>query len=198
MMRFLSSIRRLRDNIRGTAVMEFALTAPLFLLMLMGIFDFAWQMYAKQVLSGSMGHAARAATLEGNAADQNAIDAKVREAVQSVFGGAPVTFTRKSYSSFSSVGKPEDFTDSNSNGIRDTGECYVDVNGNSSWDSDRGKGGNGGADDVVLYTGSVTITRIFPVWRMLGQTQDKTVTTTTVLRNQPYNTATETSTVICT
>jgi len=43
----------------------------------------------------------------------------------------------------------------------------------------------------------MNITRILPVWRMLGQPQQKTLSATTVLRNQPYNTGTSTSEVIC-
>ena len=40
-------LRRLRRSERGTAFVEFALTAPVFLLILLGIFDYCWQMYAQ-------------------------------------------------------------------------------------------------------------------------------------------------------
>ena len=46
MIRLPTNLRRLARDDRGTAITEFALTAPLFLLILMGIFDFSWQMYA--------------------------------------------------------------------------------------------------------------------------------------------------------
>ncbi|WP_077146898.1 TadE family protein [Sphingopyxis sp. KK2] len=194
----LTALRRLRRDNRGTAITEFALMAPLFLLILMGIFDYSWQMYGKQVLAGAVAKAARAATLESAAGSQTTLDAAVRKQVKLVFKDANVTFDRKSYDSYDEIGDPENYTDSNKNGRYDKGECFQDVNGNGSWDSDRGKTGNGGAEDVVVYTASMKITRVLPVWRMLGQPQESTIHSSTVLRNQPYAAATATSTVICT
>ncbi|MDP3782281.1 MAG: pilus assembly protein, partial [Sphingopyxis sp.] len=69
---------------------------------------------------------------------------------------------------------------------------------NASWDADRGQTGNGGAEDVVLYTATLEIDRVLPVWKMMGQSQQSSMTATTVLRNQPYNAATSTKQVICT
>lgn len=191
-------LRRLRRSEQGNAIVEFALTAPVFLLILMGIFDFSWQIYGKQVLQGAVSKAARDSTLESYAANQDALDAKVREKVQDVFKNGNVTFVRKSYDSYSEVGQPEAFTDANKNGRYDSGECFEDVNGNSNWDADRGASGNGGAEDVVLYTATLEIERVLPVWRMLGQPQTSRLQATTVLRNQPYNAATSTKRVICT
>lgn len=182
---------------RGVAAIEFAITAPLFLLLLMGIFDFSWQFYAKQVLQGAVAKAARDATLEYNATDQTALDAKVRSEVQKVFVNANVTFTRKVYDSFDQIGKPEAFKDKNGNNSYDSGECFEDFNGNGTWDSDRGKNGNGGADDVVLYTAAMEFKRVLPVWQMLGQPQSTTLTQTTVLRNQPYRAGTDANPAKC-
>jgi len=198
MTRLPTHLRSLRRDNRGTAITEFALTAPLFLLILMGIFDFSWQMYAKQVLSGSVAQAARASTLEGNASSQTALDAAVRKQVKKVFKNANVTFTRKAYDSYDEIGDPENYTDSNNNGRYDTGECFQDVNGNGNWDADRGQTGNGGAEDVVVYSAKMEVTRILPVWTMLGQPQKTTIKASTVLRNQPYAAATSTNKVICT
>jgi len=189
--------RDLGRNQRGVAAVEFALTAPLFLLLLMGAFDFSWQFYAKQVLQGAVAKAARDSTLESNAGDQAALDAKVRAEVQKVFSNATVTFTRKAYDSFDQVGKPESFKDKNGNNSYDSGECFEDYNGNGSWDADRGKAGNGGADDVVLYTASMEFKRVLPVWKMLGQSQETTLTQTTVLRNQPYRAGTDANPAKC-
>lgn len=191
-------IRRLGGNQQGNAVIEFALTAPLFLLIVTGIFDYTWQIYAKNTLQGVVNNSARAATLEGNALDQTVLDGRVRAQVQNVFPQSTVTFQRKAYDSYSEVGDPEAFTDANGNGRYDSGECFEDVNGNGNWDADRGQTGNGGAEDVVVYTASVRVTRVLPVWKMLGQSQQATLTATTVLRNQPYNAATSTKKVICT
>src|SRR3546814_3788122 len=92
----------------------------------------------------------------------------VREQVQQVFAHAEVKFTRKAYDRFDQVGVEERYTDANKNGSYDTGECYDDSNGNVQWDADRGRGGNSGADDVILYSASMTFDRVLPVRRVLG------------------------------
>lgn len=189
-------IRGLRGNARGVALVEFALTAPVFLLLLMGIFDYCWQMYAQQVLQGAVSKAGRDATLEFYANSQKALDDRVRAQVLNVFKDAEVTFTRKAYDRFDQVGTEERYTDEpDENGLKngkyDLGECFDDFNKNGRWDADRGSDGNGGADDVVLYTASMKFDRVLPVWKMLGQPQSTMLSSSTVLRNQPFNTGTD-------
>jgi hypothetical protein len=198
MTRRLAFARRLRRDRRGAAILEFALTAPVFLLLLMGIFDFGWQLYARQVLQGAMSKAARDSTLEANMASQTALDARVETAVKNVFRQATVDFSRKTYDSFDAVGSPEPFVDKPPlNGKYDIGECFEDINGNGKWDADRARGGNGGADDVVLYTATMTFDRVLPVWNILGQSKTVTLTETTVLRNQPFTIGTDANPVKC-
>ncbi|NIJ39054.1 hypothetical protein FHR22_003788 [Sphingopyxis panaciterrae] len=194
--RFLFA-HRLGRHERGVAAIEFALTGPVFLLLLMGIFDYSWQFYARQVLQGSVAKAARDSTLEINAKSQSKLDERVRYAVHNVFPNAEVSFSRKAYDNFDDVGNPEPFKDNNGNKVRDSNECFEDINGNGVWDSDRGRTGNGGADDIVLYTASMKIKRVLPVWRLLGQPQESTMTATTVLRNQPFNTGSDADPVKC-
>lgn len=190
-------LRRFRRDQRGTALIEFALTAPVFLLLLVGVFDYCWQMYAQQVLQGAVSQAARLSTLEAYAEDQQALDAKVKSKVLSVFKDADVRVKRLAYESFDQVGKPEPLTDKNGNNVWDPGECFEDMNGTGNWESDRGTSGNGGADDVVLYQVSMKFNRVLPTWRMLGQSEEATLSSSTVLRNQPYNANASSSKVIC-
>src|SRR3546814_5793798 len=82
--------------------------------------------------------------------------------------------SRKAYDRFDQVGVEERYNDENESGSYDIGECYDDSNGNGQWDADRGRTGNGGADDVILYSAPMTFDRILPVWRMLGQPQSTT------------------------
>ena len=109
-----------------------------------------------------------------------------------------LNFSRMNYRDFSGVGRQEPFTDSNGNGVRNAGECYTDMNNNSTWDADQGGSGQGGAGDVVLYRVSLTFDRLFPLWKMLGEPQSETITISTVLRNQPYTAQSNNSTVRCT
>ena len=170
-------LRRLRRSERGTAFVEFALTAPVFLLILLGIFDYCWQMYAQQVLQGAVAKAGRDATLESFAADQEALDDAVEAQVKKVFKNAEVSFNRRAFDDYSKM-KPPRWDDKNDNGVPDPSpiDCY----------EDGGIEGNGGADDVVQYTVSMEFDRVLPVWRMLGQPQSTTLSSTTLLRNQPY------------
>lgn len=192
-------LRRLRRERRGAALIEFAFLGPVFLLLLMGIFDYGWQIYARQVLQGAVAEAARGATLETNMSSQTDLDDRVTAAVQNIFSDAVMTYKRKTYDSFDEVGNPEPFRDSIRplNGVYDEGECFEDINGNGKWDADRGRDGNGGADDVVLYTATMEFKRVLPVWRMLGQPQVTSLSATTVLRNQPFAIGADASPVRC-
>ena len=64
------------------------------------------------------------------------------------------------------------------------------------WDADPGLSGQGGANDVTLYTMTITYPRLFPVTKALGVSSTQTITATTLLKNQPY--ATQTLTTVTT
>jgi Flp pilus assembly protein TadG len=196
--RFHRLTARLRGDDRGAYLIELAFVMPFFLLFLMGVFDIGAQLYAKSVLSGAVESAARQNTLESNATSQTSIDDLVRAQMRRVAPYGTVSFTRLSYMDFNAVGQPEEFTDTNGNGIRDATECYQDANANGQWDSNRGRTGQGGANDAVLYRARFSFNRIFPLWRFLGQPQATTITVSTVLRNQPYANQTNSTTVRCT
>ena len=176
----------LRDK-RGVAIIEFALIAPVLLLMLMGLLDLAFNMYTTEMLQGAIQNAARNSTIEGASGKDTALDATVTTAVRAVAPSATLTFDRRAYSSFTEAGRPEDYTDVDNDGTCNNGEPFEDANGNGSWDLDRGKAGFGGARDAVLYTVTVNYQRPFPVAGFIpGQTKDFTLSAVTVLRNQPY------------
>lgn len=181
-------VRRLRQSERGTAFVEFALTAPVFLMVLLGIFDYCWQMYAQQVLQGVVAKAGRDAALEGFSADQSALDAAVATQVKQVFSSATVTFNRRVFDDYSDI-RPLRWVDTNGNGIQDPSpeDCW----------EDGGRQGNGGADDVVQYTVTMKFDRVLPVWRMLGQPQSTTLSSMTLLRNQPFAAGGEVEAEVC-
>jgi Flp pilus assembly protein TadG len=188
----------LRDDRRGAVLVEFALLTPVMLLMLMGLSDMLYQVYTQSILNGELQKAARDSGIEGGAASTSTIDAKVQTMVKKIAPGATFTSTRKSYDSFSEVA-PEPFTDTNGNGVRDSGECFTDENGNGTWDQDPGAAGQGGASAVTVYTMTATYPRLFPVAGLFGWPTTQTVSATTLLKNQPYATQTTTANVtVCT
>jgi Flp pilus assembly protein TadG len=191
----------LRDS-RGISTVEFALVAPVLLLMIMGFFDLAHREYATAVLQGSLQKAARDSTLESGTAQATTLDAAVKSQVTKILGSKAVFATpvRLSYYDFGRVGQAETFVDKiPKNNKYDKGECFQDVNGNATWDADLGKTGNGSAEDVVVYQQTVTYPRLFPMAKLLGWSTTQQITASTVLRNQPYgNQAPPVSTTICT
>jgi len=149
----LRPVRHLTSDRSGSAVVEFAIVAPVFLAMLMAVFDVGFLVYAKAVLQGAVEDGARTATLENT--EWTTIEARVNNQVMSVI---PVDnaetdisfdFDPTYYGNYADVALPEDFTDSNANGQWDATECFVDRNGNRSYDTDVGLAGRGGAQDVV-------------------------------------------------
>ncbi|MEZ5694098.1 MAG: TadE/TadG family type IV pilus assembly protein [Altererythrobacter sp.] len=180
----LQLFRTLRRDEGGAALVEFALIAPTLCLMLIGLFDISYNMYSNTMLTGAVQDAARDSTIEG--ASATAVDNAVRDAVQDIAPDANLTFSRTAYSEFTSVSRPEDYTDLNGNGTCDAGEPFEDINNNGTWDQDQGTTGQGGARDAVLYEVTVEYPRAFPLAAFIGISPNYRTTTTTVLRNQPF------------
>jgi hypothetical protein len=191
-------MRKLLASDKGAAIMEFAMVAPVMMLMLVGFFDIGHSLYVQSVLTGAVNKAGRDNTIEGS--DTSAIDAQVQGQVKPVAGGyADFESERLSYTNFSEVGLAEEYVDANANDEYDVGECYEDMNGNAQWDADMGTIGQGGASDVVLYRMTVSYPRMFPMAGFLGWDENVSISASTVLRNQPYGAQTDTPSVtICT
>jgi Flp pilus assembly protein TadG len=177
----------LRDS-SGAALLEFAIVMPVMLMMIFGTLEFGLNVYTRSVLEGAMQQAGRNSTLQSSQSSQSSIDAYVSNQIHNILPNATVTFTRENYPTFSQVGRPEDFTDTNGNGVRDAGECFQDLNGNGTSDADSGRSGVGGANDVVLYTATVSYTSFIPVGAALKISPTTTMKAATILRNQPFAT----------
>lgn len=181
-------LRRLRAQDAGISTVEFGLVSPVLILMLMGFYDLAHSAYTQAVLQGSVEDAGRLSTLQTGTANSTIIDNAVKDVVRPIVGQA-ATFAseRLSYASFSDVGTPERFVDKAPyNNRYDAGECFEDVNGNGAWDADRGRTGQGNAQDVVVYKITVTYPRMFPMAGFLGWSANQAISASTVLRNQPW------------
>lgn len=187
----LARLRQLRHNRDGIAITEFGFVAPIFCLLLMGIFDQGYALYIQSALQGATQEAARKASLENTLWDDIKADVnrKVRNVVPTSDPNTQISFDfdQTYYQNYNDIELPEDFSDSNNNGQYDPNECFVDRNANNRWDEDVGIEGRGGAQDVVSISTSLTYRRVFPFWRMIGQPQDQTLTATTFLRNQPFS-----------
>lgn len=178
--------RRLVQDQRGSALVEFGLVAPVLVFSLIGLFDLSYNIYTASLLEGSIQKAARDSSIEGAGLTQIEIDARVTEVVRSIVPSAAVRFERKAYTNFADIARPEDYTDLNGDGACNDGEPFEDVNGNAQWDEDRGSIGMGGARDAVLYVVTVTYDRQFPLHQFIGVPGEVSSVARTVLRNQPF------------
>lgn len=181
-----SEYKQLARDDRGVTAVEFALIAPVFLLMLLGTFNMGQAVYLQGVFHGAVQEAGRDAGLESGAGNLAAIDSLVMSRVRDIVPEGAIITSRKNYSTFKDVGTPEDFEDSNNNDRYDDNECFTDLNGNGTWDQDRASAGLGGADDVVVYSAELTYDWLIPMGGFLDWSDTNTVSASTVLRNQPF------------
>ena len=75
-------LRKLAKREDGMTIVEFALVAPTFLMLLLGTLDIAQLVYAQSVLNGAVQTAAREASLEG--ADTTAADDLVLQRIDGI------------------------------------------------------------------------------------------------------------------
>jgi Flp pilus assembly protein TadG len=152
---FTSRLTALRADERGGPAIEFAFIAPILLTFVIGIVEVAMTLFAWALLEGGVREAARYG-ITGYTVTGQSREAMVKAIVGKysvgMFDLTKVKVTSLTYKTFTNIGQPEPFTDTNHNGTRDAGEAYTDVNGNGKWDADMGAPGVGGPGDVVVYT----------------------------------------------
>jgi Flp pilus assembly protein TadG len=192
-------LTRLLGSTRGSTMIEFALVAPLLILMLLGGLEVGHTMYVRSALVGALQKAARDISLEGASAGarQNAISASVAEAIHQIIPGASVTLASKSYRDYRNVADPaEEYNDANHDGRCDNGEAFVDSNRNGSWDLDGAVFGRGNARDVVLLIATVSYNRL-GLTTLLTAAPRTVLTAKTLIRNQPNDQQADPPTGIC-
>lgn len=147
--------RGLLGNNEGIAALEFALIAPTFILIIMGVIEFSLIMFTQATIESATSNTARMGktgyTAPGVTRQQMLID-NVAERTAGLLDPANISVTMTTYSSFDNVNDPEPYLDDNGNGFFDPGETYTDINGNGQWDQDMGAAGAGAANEIVVYT----------------------------------------------
>jgi Flp pilus assembly pilin Flp len=167
-----SVLGRLAGDRTGSAIIEFALIAPVLLILMIGTIEVALVVFVGSSIESAVLQASRFgitnAEIEGTRADH--VRDLVRERTFGFVDMDEAEIETLVYSDFSSVGKPEPFTDTNHNGVYNAGEAFTDVNGNARWDADMGAAGLGGAGDIVLYRVSYEWGILTPLVRsLMGQ-----------------------------
>ncbi len=164
--------------------MEFGIVATVFITMVLGMMDIGQAAYTQAVLNGAAQEVAREASLETR--DVALSDAELEKLVRRVAPNATVTPERVSYFDFDDIGRNEAFRDTNGDGICNNDENYDDENDNGQWDEDIGVDGNGGANDVIIYTVSVEYEPLFAIPFYDNADAKRKLSTTFVKKNQPF------------
>lgn len=183
-------LRRCISNDAGATAVEFAIVAPILMLILFGIIEFGL-IFAADILLKNATYDASRAGRTGFVAENSTQDAMVRAILRNEAGvlmdADKITIESAAYTGFDTLKKPEPFIDANGNGKRDDGENFTDVNGNGVYDTDQGRAGYGGTSEVVLYTVSYPWRLFTPlVGRLVGTDGVLALTATAVVQNEPY------------
>lgn len=181
--------RLIRDR-EGVTAAEFALIAPVCMMLICVFIDLSMAMFITNVMEGGLREASRYAItgyLEPGVTREQKIKNIIVDHSYNLIAEADIAISYKVYPSFKDVGKPEPFVDKNGNGKYDSGESFTDTNKNGVWDSDMGAAGVGGSGDIVAYI----VTYKWKLWTPLAKEiwgDDGTVllTATVAVRNEPY------------
>jgi Flp pilus assembly protein TadG len=188
--------RSLIVDARGATIVEFAMIIPVLVGLLLSILEVGYQGYVTAVVQGALSKASRQVTV-GNRTAADVV-ATIKSEVQVVVPARYVTVSTRRYYNFSNVGKPEKITsDTDPKGVFNLGDCFEDANNNGSYDATPGDTGVGSADDIVYYTVNVVYPNLTPVGALLSWGPTRSVAATTVIRNQPFTSRAE-PTTICT
>lgn len=189
-MRLTAYFYRLLRAREGVTAVEFAVIAPVLMLLLFGIIEFSLIMLVTNIMESATAISARLG--KTNYADsgltrEKTITNSIANRAGSLVKPANLTITSKAYQEFDQISDPEPYTDTNGNGTRDAGEAYTDVNGNGQWDVDMGVAGFGGAGDIVVYTVTYPWPLVTPIIsNLLGNGGVFTISTHAVVKNEPF------------
>lgn len=189
-------IARLRHVLRdraGVTIVEFAIVAPVMLLLLGGLLEMGYVAFARSTLESAIldaSRTARVAECPGEAATLIEEEVVARMAVVASHDGQPPVLEVRSYGEdFGNVGNPEPFNDLDGNSSFDPGEPFTDINGNGEWDADMGKTGDFGSfGEVVQFSARFNVASILPFVAALINDNDGfyPITADTVVRNEPF------------
>ena len=147
--------KRLHKDEKGIASVEAALFLPIFVLVSSAVAEIGLIMFVSTLLEGSLREASRYGITGQEQTTESRVET-IRGIIDDTLLGLvdinTTTVDVKTYPSFAEIETGEPFVDGNGNSVYDDGETFSDSNGNGVWDSDIGEDGAGGSGDVVRYT----------------------------------------------
>jgi hypothetical protein len=138
-------------NEGGSPAVEFALAAPVLLLLTAAIIEFGMIMFVTVLMEGGLREASRYGITGRRPRTGTGPREVVADRTLGLVDVTKASVKITAYPTFDDVGRGEDFVDGNSNGTYDNGETFKDCNDNGKRDNDRGKSDAGASGDVVVY-----------------------------------------------
>ncbi len=164
--------------------------APVLLFLMMAIIEVSLVMFVQNVMENATFVASRLGKtgfVEESSTQQETVIRLMEERVGDILDSDQIEIATFSYSRFDQVGEPEPYIDANGNHVRDEGENYTDINGNSQYDTDMGTEGLGNAGEIVVYTVSYPWRIMTPLMDgLLGENGVMTISARAVVQNEPY------------
>ena len=172
---------------RGAAALEFALVAPVFFILLIGVFDLSILFFLLLTLENAALDAARFGST-GAVPEDATRDERIREIVHGATMGLlddkGLDIRMLVYQSYEDVAAAEWLFDVNGNDAHDPGEIFDDVNGNGVWDGDPGVPGSGAPNEIVVYRVSAQYRLITPLMDdLIGAIP---IRSAVPIRNEPF------------
>lgn len=184
-----SRLVRFKRNADGVTAVEFGLIAPVLVFMVMGVAEFGLMMTGQAVLDNAAFVASRTGKTgyaEKDSTQTKTIATAIQKAASSFLDPAKIVVTSVAYADYDSM-KPEPFTDTNNNGVRDASESYTDVNKNGVYDKNDGTSGYGATGQVVLYTATYNWALFTPLLnKFIGTNGVVPLKARVVVKNEPY------------
>jgi len=182
---FLCDLWRKQD---GVSAIQFAIIAPVFMLMMIGALQIGLVLIIENALEGAAREASRFAIVSAGPGQAANIQTKVSNIARDLSGGiidpTKVIVNVKAYANIENLARPEPFEDADMNGEYDVGEVYTDINGNGVYDIDQGISDSFGlGGQAIIYEIQYIWDTIVPI---LGGSRYVKVTARTVVVNEEF------------
>ncbi len=183
-------LRRLALGREGASAIEFAFVAPVLILFVVGAMEVATIAHGSTLLNGGLREASRFG-MTGLQPATGTREDRIAEIINRHGAGiikvGAGNITTHVYPNFTSIGQPEPYVDTDSNGVYDIGEPFTDVNCNAVWDPDMGQAGLGAGGEVVLYRVNYDLPlRTGLLAAVIGKDGKVPLSATVALRNEPF------------
>lgn len=180
----------LRTSDAGAAAVEFAIVFPVAVLFVLVIVEVMMMLWVDAAMESAVRRASRfgmTGYAPGGLSREERIMRIIEDRTMGFVNRSTATITTRIYDSFEDIGVSEPYEDvAPANGRYDTGESYMDINGNGAWDRDLGRPGVGGPGEIVVYTATYRLPFFTPLQAFIGGENSTLLQASAVIRNEPF------------